>query len=240
MNSLRTLLQALAFAALAMAATVVPDSPAAAQRPSTEMCPAPISTCRNAAGRDACPVGYVCTCVPSCPNCRDCATRVCVAGPTPECQTACDCSPGLGCFDGQCIAGFAPVFCCDAGPCPQGQQCQHRDGEMDRCSRNCDRVLDKATSKIDRVVRMAQRCRSDDECVRVDTWTACQGTCGAWVNDRYAPLVRRVVGYVDRRICDDYEGCPFAAPRCAAEEGVCRAGRCTGELRAVPQPNDRE
>lgn len=58
-------------------------------------------------------------------------------GEEPECRTACDCSPGLGCFEGKCIAGFAPVFCCESDACPAGNQCQHPDGRMDRCGDRC-------------------------------------------------------------------------------------------------------
>ena len=46
------------------------------------MCPAPISTCQSQPdGEPSCPAGYRCTCVPSCPDCRDCAAQVCVAEP---------------------------------------------------------------------------------------------------------------------------------------------------------------
>jgi len=85
----------------------------------------------------ACPFGYECTCVPSCPACADCPVQVCVPGDQPECRTACDCEPGLGCFEGSCIAGFAPVYCCDSDTCPTGAQCQRRDGRMDQCSARC-------------------------------------------------------------------------------------------------------
>ncbi len=122
-----------------------------------EVCEPPISTCRTgpipldaAASLEGltarpvpipplCPGGYECACVPSCPACDDCAVQVCVRAPEPEpeCKTACDCEPGLGCFEGQCIAGFAPVYCCDSDVCPAGNQCQHRDGRMDRCEEVC-------------------------------------------------------------------------------------------------------
>lgn len=101
-----------------------------------QMCPSPLMVCENATGTDdGCPRGYVCTCVPSCPRCRDCATRVCVQAAEPQCRTACDCEPGLGCFDNRCIAGFAAVYCCDGDVCPPGNQCQHKNGDMDRCPR---------------------------------------------------------------------------------------------------------
>ncbi|MFQ5514050.1 MAG: hypothetical protein ACE5FG_06380 [Myxococcota bacterium] len=131
---------------------IAPSAPA--QSP---VCPAPISTCRileidpnlplpldpSLASPEVlpiplipCPPGYECVCVPSCPRCDDCAAQVCVEAKA-ECRTACDCPPGLGCFDGRCIAGFAPVYCCDSDVCPAGQQCQHRDGSMGRCKPPC-------------------------------------------------------------------------------------------------------
>lgn len=108
------------------------------------MCPAPVSTCQTQpdAAEPSCPAGYRCACVPSCPDCRDCAAQVCVADPREQCQTACDCSPGLMCDDGRCIAGIAPVFCCESERCPIGQQCQHRDGRLDRCGQQCQTACD--------------------------------------------------------------------------------------------------
>jgi len=104
-------------------------------RAAESVCEPPVSTCSDPGSE--CPAGYGCICVPSCPNCRDCPVRVCVVDDNASCRTACDCEPGLGCFDGQCIAGFAPVFCCEGEQCPAGEQCQHRDGRMSRCSQSC-------------------------------------------------------------------------------------------------------
>src|SRR5213075_2836449 len=90
------------------------------------VCPAPVSTCRTPGpDADACPTGYRCACVPSCPTCADCAAQVCVAELSQRCRTACDCSPGLTCSNGQCITGTVPVFCCESDRCPVGQQCEH-------------------------------------------------------------------------------------------------------------------
>ena len=117
--------------------------------PPDPVCPLPVSTCRvgpiplDSLGSTPlpapaeCPDGYQCVCVPSCPACRDCAAQVCVAGRPAQCQSACDCEAGLACLNGQCLAGFMPVFCCEGNICPLNQQCQHHDGTMDRCSPLC-------------------------------------------------------------------------------------------------------
>lgn len=105
------------------------------------MCPAPISVCAPTITGDAsivpfpspCPPGHVCACVPSCPECDDCAAQVCIPGDHAECRTACDCDPGLGCFDGQCIAGFAPVLCCERDGCGDTGICQSETGTFKRC-----------------------------------------------------------------------------------------------------------
>jgi hypothetical protein len=107
------------------------------------VCPAPIATCQGEGDAEGvCPAGYRCTCVPSCPDCKDCAARVCVAELSRHCRTACDCPPGLLCDDGRCLAGFAPVFCCESDRCPVGQQCQHSDGRPDRCGQQCQTACD--------------------------------------------------------------------------------------------------
>ena len=54
--------------------------------------------------------------------------------PTPQCTTACDCQAGLACFNGHCLAGIMPVYCCDMGLCPLGAMCDHVDGIRDTCA----------------------------------------------------------------------------------------------------------
>lgn len=270
-----------------------------------------------------CPDGHTCVCVPSCPNCRDCAAQVCVPTEKRECRTACDCEPGLGCFDGKCIAGFAPVFCCDGEYCPAGEQCQHRDGAMDRCDRpcvdqawlcdldgerrcgdgrvctcssscpecldcgpnvclppdsgpayrcnndgscarpgdqcicvsscpecddcalslcvagcgadpKCEERLRQSQRRMQRAIEKASVCRVDDECVHIDTSTGCQGSCGEYVNRRWARRVQNFINHLDARYCSGYQeaGCPYATPRCMATVGACVRGMCTG----VPAP----
>ncbi len=393
----------------------------------------PIATCSDATGIDAerCPPAHACVCVPSCPECDDCATEVCVpvelachsacecpdgmgcidgycketnaaihccddencpAGercqtadgrfdicerecrtacdcdsgqgcfdgqcidtdvpiyccesdvcPTgqrcqsrngtfgqcraePECRTACDCEPGLGCFNGQCLAGFAPVYCCEGDVCPTGNQCQHRDGRMDRCERSCtehawlcdenaglecgegrvcsctascpncedcgpnacvppnsptpyrcdadggcardgdkciclsscpecddcalnvcvpacddpmcEKRLRMSERRINRVIEKTRPCRADQECVRVETSTDCQGDCGAYVNAKYARRVQSFIDHVDERYCSTYQedGCPYATPDCQLTVGACVRGLCTGVPPTEPNP----
>lgn len=282
-------------------------------------CPAPVSTCGDdTASMADCPQGFRCTCVPSCPNCRDCAARVCIADPVRQCRTACDCDPGLGCFDGQCIAGFAPVYCCDGRQCPVGEQCQHPDESMDRCGAVCTAhvwrceaagqndactdgricsctascplcedcgpgvcvppgvptpyrcAADRSCQRGDRcvcvsscpgcddcaatvcvpacddpmcekrqkqvahvtgaIVDRAARCNRDEQCVRIDTSTGCQGTCGAWINRHYLSRVERYLDRIDQRYCASYreDGCTFITPRCRNEVAACVEGQCIG------------
>jgi hypothetical protein len=377
MRSTRSIMVALAGVALLLASSAGAQSnDATDSRPGSNTCPPPLMICADEGGLlDGCPPGTRCTCVPSCPNCRDCAARVCVADPTrtcrtacdcepglaciqgkciaatapvfccenarcpageqcqhrdgtrgrcpnrPECRTACDCEPGLGCFDGQCIAGFAPVFCCKGRQCPAGEQCQHRDGRMDSCQSACvdqlwrcetpggrdaacgadrfcscsascpfcedcgpgvcvppgvstpypcnddgscarpgdrcacvsscaacddcamslcvpgcaaDPMCDERQKKVtlltETVGGRAGMCRSDEECVRIDTSTGCLGTCGAWIHRRYAERVERLIQRIDARYCSSYreDGCRFVTPPCRREVGACIAGRCTG------------
>lgn len=216
------------------------------------VCEPPISTCRQfpipLASRpdiypvpDDCPAGFACTCVPSCPECDDCAAQVCVRGPSRECRTACDCAPGLGCFDGQCIAGFAPVYCCDSGICPAGEMCQSEAGGMGRCKPDpsCGERVQKVSRLIQAAVERANRCDADRDCVRVSTDTECGGTCGAYVNRERAKHFEKAVDWFDAKICSDYQkdGCPFATPGCLATVPRCVNHRCEGApIRPGPPP----
>ncbi len=211
------------------------------------ICEPPISTCRIVPYmadsltssvlvlRDDCPLGYSCACVPSCPVCTDCDAQVCIPDPSRRCDTACDCEPGLGCFDGRCIAGFAPVFCCDSDICPAGQQCQRRNGEMERCGRDpvdpvCRERIDLVSRAIREVVERNSRCRKDRDCVVIDSRTECVGSCGVYVNRRRADRVRRRIERLDRKICGDFEkdGCTFEPVFCLAVvlQPSCVDNRC--------------
>ncbi len=223
------------------------------------ICEPPISTCRFGPDihdsltstvpvpQDSCPLGFSCTCVPSCPECDDCDAQVCVPDPSRQCETACDCRPGLGCFDNRCIAGFAPVYCCDSDICPTNEQCQARNGEHSRCEDPGDPMCRERVEKISRIigklVRRGSRCRADSECTSIDTTTRCRGTCGAFVNKRRAARIERAIDRLDRKICSDYQedGCPFATPACLAVvlQPACRENRCTGVPFSIEPPRPR-
>jgi hypothetical protein len=49
------------------------------------------------------------------------------------CMTACDCMPGLGCFNQHCVVTNNPIYCCGATPCPNGAFCEHSGGGFGRC-----------------------------------------------------------------------------------------------------------
>jgi hypothetical protein len=49
------------------------------------------------------------------------------------CNTACDCQPGLGCFNNQCTTGTAAVYCCSSSTCPSGAGCQDSTGMFQLC-----------------------------------------------------------------------------------------------------------
>ena len=192
-------------------------------------------------GVDDCPLGYACTCVPSCPVCDDCAAQVCVRDPSRECATACDCPTGLGCFEGQCLAGFAPVYCCDSDVCPAGEQCQHRDGGMDRCGPidpMCRERVEKISRAVDHLVERGSRCHADSDCVQINTGTGCAGTCGAYVHRRLAPHIEKRIRHLDHQICSGFieDGCPYLTPLCLPTVGACFENRCVGLVWQVPIP----
>jgi hypothetical protein len=94
----------------------------------------------------------------------------------------------------------------------------------------CDRRKRISSKRIDRVIDLIRECSSDADCVQVDTSSTCRPTCGAWVHERYAERVKKLIDYLDQRYCATYqaEGCPMDAQRCAPQRGACVRGRCTG------------
>ncbi|MCH6561606.1 MAG: hypothetical protein IH800_04190 [Myxococcales bacterium] len=212
---------------LTLLVLLLASGPALAQEWTDELvdgiCPAPISLCGplsdtrlapSTAPISVCPAGSVCSCVPSCPACDDCPVQVCVSHGGPECRTACDCEPGLGCFDGRCIAGFAPVFCCDADVCPAGHSCQHRNGRMDRCPDICvDHVwLCDPTSSLPN-----QGCGDDRSC-------SCTASC-PFCLDCGPPVCVSKTAPVPYR-CDDDGGCANPGDQCLCASSAPHLNDC--------------
>lgn len=99
-----------------------------------------------------------------------------------------------------------------------------------------------ATNRIERVIHHTRPCMRDADCIRVDTSTACQGSCGMWVHKRFADRVRRFIEHVDQRYCSDFQadGCTYVTPRCQGEVAACVAGECAGQpFPAADQPQRR-
>jgi hypothetical protein len=221
--------------------------------PDEAFCAPPLSTCRMGplplapeqgpnVLPDDCPAGFRCVCVPSEPHAKDCAAQVCVADPERQCKTACDCEPGLGCFEGRCLPGIVPVFCCASDPCPLGEQCQHREGGFDRCPGHdplCSERVRKVTQAVAQIVRDTGTCIQDSDCVHIDTSTRCVGTCGAFVNERRAKAALWTIKRVDTLVCDGFQedGCPYVTPACQAQRPACIENQCQGvPIQPTPEP----
>ncbi len=224
---------------------------------SAPLCEPPISTCQlgpiplgSGASlapsilSDTCPTGTTCTCVPSCPTCADCDAQVCLRNVKRPCRTACDCPGGLACFQGQCLPGIVPVFCCDEpGSCPAGEMCEYRQGGSNVCpdrpgDRICAERRRKAGAAVAAVVKRSNYCRMDSDCVRIDDSTRCGGTCGAFVNGSRARRASRLIDRIDTKICSDYtaNGCPLAIPGCLVQVPACIDHRCVGIGAPPPLP----
>ena len=55
------------------------------------------------------------------------------AGTTGRCRNNCDCTQGLMCVSGTCIAGVRPTYCCDTAGCPAGESCTDSSGTAGTC-----------------------------------------------------------------------------------------------------------
>jgi hypothetical protein len=216
----------LAFVAVAVLSAGTAD----AQFPGDELvCPAPVAVCGP--GHGECPDGTECVCVSSCPACDDCAAFVCIDRKA-ECDSACDCPGTLGCFDGQCIAGFAPVYCCDHGECPSGQQCEFENGEISRCDfSTCDTRRRLLRATIDQMVANHSACRTDEQCVWAPARSDCDSArCGVYVRRSFSDRFDRRFQRLNRRLCADYiaDGCIRRDSECGGKQPVCDNGRCSG------------
>ena len=157
---------------------------------------APVFCCES----DRCPVGQQC-------QHAEGGTDRCGQ----QCQTACDCAPGLGCIDGTCIAGFAPVFCCEGDQCPAGQQCQHRDGHQDRCGQTC--------------VTQAWRCDAPGGTCAQDRVCGCTASCPTC--EDCGPGVCLPGGAPTAYRCGSDGSCARAGDRCVCVSSCPECDDCT-------------
>lgn len=93
----------------------------------------------------------------------------------------------------------------------------------------CARRQRISSRRIDRVIELTRQCRSDADCVQVDTNSSCRSTCGAFVNQRYADRIKRLLSYLDQRYCATFadDGCAKPEILCAKQQAACVDQRCT-------------
>jgi hypothetical protein len=60
------------------------------------------------------------------------------------CSTACDCQPGLSCYNGKCGTGGMAYYCCTATMCPNGSTCQDDTGKISTCGGGTSTPVDMA------------------------------------------------------------------------------------------------
>jgi hypothetical protein len=110
------------------------------------------------------------------------------------------------------------------------------------CGTECDERRTMATNRIERIIDHTRPCVRDADCVRIDSSTGCQGSCGMWVHKRFAARVRKFIEHVDQRYCSNFhaDGCTYVTPRCQGEVGACVAGECTGQPFRPADQNDRK
>jgi len=93
----------------------------------------------------------------------------------------------------------------------------------------CDRRQRISSRRLDRVIDLTRQCRSDAECVAIDTSSACRDTCGTWVNQRFVDRLKRLMAYLDQRYCATFvtDGCQRPELACPKQHGECVDGQCT-------------
>ena len=93
------------------------------------------------------------------------------------CETHCDCDQGLMCVEGQCLAGFVPVFCCENPGCPAGERCLHADGSDGVCrDDSCDDGTEPICDMIPPVCDEWEILAYQDQCYRCVN----PATCRPW------------------------------------------------------------
>ena len=208
-------------------------------------CPAdckPSGRCRTAAdcGKTTCTqTGTTCTQnTPACRSgsCANTSRRVanakcdqksgrCVPS-TPGCKVRCDCNQGLECVSGKCIAGVAPVYCCDKAGCRAGAACKDKAGKDGKCGgssggckANGDCGKPSCRTQLTNCVQTTPTC-SSGKCSNVNK-TVSNASCNSTTGLCVAAKRCRSSADCGSASCKQSGGtCVLSTPRCTL-------GRCT-------------
>ncbi|WP_437621030.1 hypothetical protein [Sorangium sp. So ce1151] len=93
----------------------------------------------------------------------------------------------------------------------------------------CHQRVSHASRQIERVRAAYQACAIDNDCVMLDTSTACNGDCDVVINQTGVPKMRRVISHLNATVCAEHRrmGCSYSAPRCVTYRAACAGGECT-------------
>ena len=198
-----------------------------------------------------CPIDTSCGCIPSCPNCKDCATQACMpagaAGGVHVCTSASDCKSGsvcacipscLGCDDCPISACVPQDGCKEPNPpCPQFAPpapgfCADgvivpggKDEAGCQAPPSCVKECAVVSSAYNAAVAEAKSCTTDAECA--STWLAgllcqCPVVIGASANT--ALLDALTTFYLAQCAPSEGWGCGGGCP--STPLGSCQSGSC--------------
>ncbi len=118
--------------------------------------------------------------------------------------------------------------CPDTGsPCKSGWFKPYSGGPC--VEANCTNMKKWYAQDLSAAINKSIDCSADADCVIVQTWSDCAGTCGSSVNTAKKDEVKSVVAWLDKNICKAFgfkSKCPFAQPKCMAPKPGCVAGKC--------------
>ena len=171
-----------------------------------------------------------------------------------ECQTACDCSNGLACQAGLCVALDEPVYCCDGSFCPPEQSCETAEGRMALCAeQGCQTACDCTPG----LSCLQGRCQLDVEpmyccdqgscpsgmscqtqagrgglCPSVECMSACDCSGGERCSDGLCTLGDEPMFCCNSSVCPSGQLCedPFGRPSMCSGEACLSACDCSAGL----------
>jgi hypothetical protein len=171
-----------------------------------------------------------------------------------ECQSACDCSNGLACQAGSCVALDAPVYCCEGSFCPPDQTCESAEGQMELCpEQGCQTACDCTPG----LSCLQGRCQLDaapmyccdqgscpsgmgcqtqsgqqDQCPSIECMSACDCSGGERCSDGICTLGDEPIFCCDSSVCPSGQRCedPFGRPSMCSGEVCLSACDCSAGL----------